>query len=168
MKRLVKKRSLKIVLPLLAMVAAGAIGAYTLLRSHAETTSASDTPPVCADFLDAQPFPTLVRHSTGTCVGLLQWTLNHLQYNNNQGTISKNYGLDITGNYDVKTFIAVTDFQRRLTAFKCKAAIGEQAPEAPAIDGTVEPVTWYFLTTLSSQPGYSGASYTCDPGNPLL
>lgn len=157
-----------IVLPLTVMVIAGFVGAYVLTRSNAQTGT-STVAPSCANLNSANPFPTLAPGSDHKCVNFLQWTLDNLTYTDSKyGTLHKSYDLALTGKFDSATEMAVKDIQSRIYELGCTVRIdGFVNSGVVPTNGTVDPMTWYFLTSMSNQPGFQGGGYECRNGNPL-
>lgn len=169
MKKFGGGQNIKLVLPLAVMIMAGVVGTYVLTQSHAQTGTTAAKPPHCVTGSAANPFPTLSPGSKDKCVPFLQWTLNNLVFTDGQsGTLHKSYDLAMNGEFDAKTESAVKDIQSRIYELGCTVRIeGFVNGGTIPTDGIVDPMTWYFLTSMSGQPGFLGGSYTCGRGNPL-
>lgn len=169
--RVVTNRRPRRILALIALLLFGSVGAYVLTQSNAETVDVLvSSRPQCIEPSNTSTLPELTAGDGGQCVEFLQWTLNNLHYfDTTHGTVARSYDVAQTGVFDRATREAVVDFQNRLTTVGCAAAVPDTAPaQSPPTNGLVEDSTWYFLTTLSGQPGFPSASSSCGPGNPLL
>ncbi len=93
-----------LLIPVIALLVVGSIGAYMAMKSSAYSYMSGVTPYACTQ----DPTPTLRRGSTGRCVKALQYTLNQwISYK--RIPIAK---LVIDGRFGSKTYNAVVRFQR--------------------------------------------------------
>lgn len=159
------------VIALLAIFIFGGVGMYVLTQSNAQTPGPmTSSRPRCSDLTNDSSLPRLAPGDSGTCVLFLQWAMGRLQYTDPvNGSVARNYDLEPTGIFDSATRAAVIDFQAKLNSIGCTAQVPDTGlATSPPADGSVENVTWYFITTFSGQPGFPSGSSSCGPGNPLI